>query len=130
MERLSEIAKELKATSNENVAFFGFLEWTDHEFCIKANNDGLKLLAATLLEATEIKTRGQSYGLNSEEVPWFTDELGIDFISWTDQPRSELEAETKESSKSMLWISIGLTIISLIVLYLIIVGIIYTIKLI
>ncbi len=51
---IKNIINFLRSSSNEENGFLGFTEWTDNEFCIKANNDGLKLFAATVLEGTEM----------------------------------------------------------------------------
>ena len=73
-DQLKQIAIQLKRDSNRNKAYFGFNEWTEHEYCIRANTDGLKLFASTLLKATEIEEEGKSHGLNKEEMEWLHDE--------------------------------------------------------
>ena len=126
-DELKQIASQLKRDANRNKAYFGFNEWTEHEFCIKANTDGLKLFASTLLEATEIEEEGKSHGLNKEEFEWLHDELEIDFVEWTNKDREDLVNNSPKVTESKWWnilLWIGLVGIG----YLIIAGVIFTIK--
>lgn len=121
------IATELKRNANRNKAYFGFTEWTDQEFCITANTDGLKLFASTLLEATEIEQEGNTHGLSTDEMEWLHDEVEIDFIKWTNKVREDIiKSETKEESNK--WWNYLLWIVLLLVGYLIIAGMIFTFK--
>lgn len=126
---IKNIIKFLKSNSNEDIGFFGFTIWTDHEFCIRANNDGLKLFAATILEGTEMTEEGQTQGLNPEDLKWFKDELEINFIQWTKKPKNEL-LKSIESTKESRWGNWILGITFLVIGYLLIAGIIFTIKMI
>jgi hypothetical protein len=126
---ISQIIRDLKSESNLETAFFGFTEWTEHEFCIKANNDGLKLFAATILEGTQMTKEGQTQGLNQEELKWFKDELEINFIQWTNKPKSEL-LNTLRQTKESKWVNLIMTLSFLLLGYLVIAGIIFTIKMI
>jgi hypothetical protein len=125
--QLKQIVTQLKRDANRNTAYFGFNEWTEHEYCIKANTDGLKLFASILLEAAEIEEEGKSHGLNKEEIEWLYDELEIDFIEWTNKNREDLVNNTPKEAgikwwNFLLWIGLGG------IGYLIIAGVIFTIK--
>jgi hypothetical protein len=124
---LKHIATQLKRDANRNKAYFGLTEWTDQEYRIKANTDGLKLFASTILEVAEIEEEGKSHGLNKEELEWLHDEIEIDFVEWTNKSRDELVNNNKKDNSSRWWnylLWFGLIGI----IYLIIAGIIFTVK--
>lgn len=126
-DELKQIATQLKRDSNRNKAYFGFKEWTEQEYCIRANTDGLKLFASTILEVAEIEEEGKSYGLNKEELEWLHDELEIDFVEWTNKDRDELVINNQKETTSKWW-NYLLWIVLLGIIYLIIAGVIFTIK--
>jgi len=126
-DQLKQISTQLKRDANKNKAYFGFNEWTEQEFCIRANTDGLKLFASTLLEAAEIEEEGKSHGLNKEELEWLHDEVEIDFVEWTNKDREELVNNSPNEAVSKWWnflLWFGLVGIG----YLIIAGVIFTLK--
>ena len=126
---LKQIANQLKRDANRNVAYFGFTEWTDQEHCIKANTDGLKLFAATILDVAEIEEEGKSHALDKGELEWLNDELEIDFIEWTNKDREELVNVNQNQPSYKLWNYLhwfGLIGI----IYLLLAGIVFTLKLI
>lgn len=124
---LKQMTTQLKRDANRNKAYFGFAEWTDQEYCIRANTDGLKLFASKILEAAEIEEDGKTHALKKEELEWFRDDLEIKFIEWTSKDRDEIPINNQKETSGRWWnylIWIGLCLI----IYLLIAGILFTIK--
>ena len=124
---IDEILSRLKESVNYEDAYFGIVEDVPHEFCIKANEDGLKLFAAELL--AEIKNNKTPRALTQEELPWFDDQIELQFIELTKKSRTELQRPIQETKSNEWMIKLGFSLVFIIVIYLIIAGIIFTIQL-
>ncbi len=123
--KIKKVIEELKLSSDESKGYFGFVEWRDDEFCIKANDDGLRLFAAEILEASEFNKEGHTQVLNAQEFKWFRDELGVNFIKRTLKTRSEIETNPDSTQKSK-WESALLNCLYLVIGYLLIAGVVFT----
>ena len=126
---LNQLGDKLYQTIDTEKAYFGFEEWTPHEFCIKANKDGLKSFAVELLEVCKSDIDGTKMNLQSGELKWLNDEIDIQFIELTNKSKNEilLKEDTKSHKNILTTVAAGLGL--LILIYLFITGIIFTIQL-
>jgi|GEM_PF-2710661 len=122
---LDKISKHLTDNSIQENAYFGITEWVDQEFCINANDDGLKLFAAKLLEIAALKEERKTYGLNQAELKWYFDELDIKFIQWTEKSRKEILDEIQPFRGTILGKLIPIVLV-VILIYLLAAGVIFT----
>jgi len=127
---LDIITEQLFQSIDNDQAYFGFKEWTPHEFCIKANKDGLKSFAIGLLEVCKSDIDGTKMNLQSGELKWLNNDLDIQFIELTNKPKSELLQPKKEKSTNNWLVYLGLWLGLILLIYLIISGVLFTIQLI
>ena len=124
---IDDIVSRLKESANYDNAYFGLVEDVPHEYCIRANDDGLKLFAVELLDS--INNNKTTRGLTPEELPWFDDHAEVQFIELTEKSRSELIEPIKKTKSNDWLIKLRLWGGLIILIYLIVTGIIFTIQL-
>ena len=127
---LENIIDKIFNSVDDKQAYFGFEEYTPHEFCIKANKDGLKTFAAELLELSKSDIEGTKLSLSPSKLTWYKNELDVNFVELTTKSREELLQPKKKTSSNnwLTYLALGSGVLLLI--YLIISGIIFTIQLI
>lgn len=125
---MDDIASRLKESVNYDNAYFGIVEDVPHEYCIKANEDGLKLFAAELLASTN-NDKENIRGLTPEELPWFDDHIELQFIELTGKSRAELIKPVQKTPSNEWLTKLGMWAGLILLIYFIITGIIFTIQL-
>ncbi|HBK88531.1 MAG: hypothetical protein U0289_06170 [Cyclobacteriaceae bacterium] len=128
-DQLDEILTRLRESVNHDNAYFGIVEdVAPHEFCVKANEDGLKLFAAELLDVIN-NNKERPRNLAGEELPWFDDLIERQYIELTNKSRAELIKPTQDTKSADWRTKLIIWVILIVVVYLIITGIIFTIQL-
>ena len=130
-EELNKVSDLIYNYIDPDKAYLGFEEWTPHEFCIKANIDGLKSFAVDLLEVCKSDIEGTKMNLQSRENNYINNDLDIQFIELTNKSKVEIRSPQKEESPSKNKLTnIALGFFLILVLYLLVAGVIFTVQII
>ena len=127
-EVLQKIEQQLINILDDSKAYFGFVEWSEQEYCVEGNTDGLIKFASVLLKCARFDSEKETFSLNPKELKWFKDDMEIKFIKWTNSTIEEMNTIAPVSIKrfSPLQEKIFAYTITAILIYLMIAGGIFT----
>lgn len=104
---VKNMADSLVNSSNETSAYFKIDEYSDGEYFIKANKDGLLLYASRLLYASIVENDTDIYGINTADEWMDNSMLSIDYAELISESRDEIVENITESKLKDMIISYG-----------------------